>query len=98
MTSTPKGKALLLVQRVLSLHHFFHSSIPQSLSITSKVTTMGMDGMFFFVDHIINLQAVSRVARKIHFGHRVALHKLVVDRDDLHQWIDEYHKKDYCWK
>ena len=28
MTSTPTGKALVLVQRVLSLHHFLKYSIP----------------------------------------------------------------------
>ena len=31
MTSTPTGKSLLLIQRVLSLHHFLLSSIPQNL-------------------------------------------------------------------
>ena len=29
-TSTPTGKALLLVQRVLSLHHFLQSSNPRT--------------------------------------------------------------------
>ena len=37
MSSMPTGKALLLIQRVLSLHHFLQSSIPQNLSVASKV-------------------------------------------------------------
>ena len=33
MTSMPKGKALLLVHRVLSLHHFLQYSIPKNLGV-----------------------------------------------------------------
>ena len=40
MTSTPTGKALVLVQHVLSLHHFLKSSIPQNLGVASKETTL----------------------------------------------------------
>ena len=64
MTSTPTGEALVLVQRVLSLHHFIQSSIPKNLGALSKVTTLAMDSMFFFADHLLHLQAVFRVAGK----------------------------------
>ena len=64
MSSTPTGKALLLVWRVLSLHHFLQPSIPQKLGVTSKVTTLAMECMFFFADCLIHLQAVFRVAKK----------------------------------
>ena len=33
MLSTPTGKALLLIQRVLSLRHFLQYSIPQNLGV-----------------------------------------------------------------
>ena len=46
MSSTPTGKALLLIQRALSLHHFLQSSIPQNLGIASKVTTLATDNTF----------------------------------------------------
>ena len=65
MTSTPTGKAFLLVQRVLFLHHFLQSSIPQNLGIASKLTTLAMDSMFFFADSLLHLQAVFRVAGKM---------------------------------
>ena len=64
MSSTPRGKALLLVQRVLYLHHFIKSSIPQNLGVASKVTTLAMESMFFFANRLLHLQAVFRVARK----------------------------------
>ena len=64
-TSTPTGKDLLLVQCVIYLHHFIQSSIPQNLGIASKVTTLAMENIFFFVDSLLHLQAVFRVARKI---------------------------------
>ena len=64
MTSTPAGKDLLLVQRVLSLRHFPPSSIPQNLGVASKVTTLTMNSMFFFTDFLLHLQAVFRVAEK----------------------------------
>ena len=86
MTSTLKGKDLLLVRRVLSLNQFLQSSISQNLGVASKVTTLAMDSIFFFVDCLLRLQVVFRVARKkIHCGRRVSLNKLVIDRDDLHQ-------------
>ena len=50
MTSMPTRKALLPVQRVLSLHHFLQSSIPQNLGVASKVTTLEMDSIFSFTD------------------------------------------------
>ena len=62
MTSTPTGKALLLVQSVLSLHHFLKSYIPQNLGVSSKVTTLVMDSMFFFANRLLHLQVVFRVA------------------------------------
>ena len=65
MSSTPKGKALLLIKRVLSLHHFIQSSIPQNLGIASKVTTLAIDSMFFFADRLLHLQAVFIVAGKM---------------------------------
>ena len=46
MTSTPTGKALLIVQRVFSLNHFLKSSIPHNLGVASKVTTLAMGSMF----------------------------------------------------
>ena len=95
MTSTSTGEALLLVQRVLSLRHFLQSSIPQNLGVASKITTLAVDSMFFFAVRLFHLQAVFRVARKIHCGCRVASQKLVITRDDLHQWIDEPHRKDH---
>ena len=57
MSSTPTGKDLLLVQRVLSLHHFLQYSIPLNLGVASKVSTLAMDCMFFFADRLLHLQA-----------------------------------------
>ena len=65
MASIPKGKALLLVQHALFLHHFLQSSIPQNLGVTSKVTTLAMDSTFSFEDSLLRLQAVFIVARKM---------------------------------
>ena len=65
MPSTPKGKALVLVHRVISLHHFLQYYIPQNLGLPSKVTTLAMDSMFFFTDHLLHLQAVFRVSGKM---------------------------------
>ena len=65
MTSTPTEKALLLAQRVLSLHHFLQSSIPHNLGVASKVTKMAMDSMFFFADRLLHLQAVFRFSEKM---------------------------------
>ena len=62
--STLTGKALLLIHRVLYLHYFFQSSIPQNLGVASKVTTLATDSMFFFSDLLLRLQAVYRVSRK----------------------------------
>ena len=64
MSSMTTGRSLVLVQRVLSLHHFLQSSIPQNLDIASKVTTLAMDSMFFFADPLLHQQAVFRVAKK----------------------------------
>ena len=50
MASTPTGKSLILVQCVLSLHHVIQSSVPQNLGVASKVITLEMDSIFFFVD------------------------------------------------
>ena len=50
MTSTLTGKALVIVWRVLSLHHFLQSSIPQNLGVASKVTILAMDSMLLFAD------------------------------------------------
>ena len=65
MSSTPTGKALLVIQCVLSLHHYLLSSIPQNLGFASKVTTLATDSMFFFADRLLHLQAVFIVAGKI---------------------------------
>ena len=65
MSSTPTGKALLLIQRVLYLHHFLQSSIPQNLGVSSKLTTLALDSMFFFADRLLHLQAVFRVSGKM---------------------------------
>ena len=65
MSSTPTGKALLLIQRVLYLHHFLQSSIPHNLGVASKVTILAMDSMFYLVDRLLHLQAVFRVAGKM---------------------------------
>ena len=64
MKSTPTGKALLLVQRVLSLRHFIQSSVPQNLGVAQKLTTLVMDGIFFLVGSLLRIQAVFIVARK----------------------------------
>ena len=62
MKSTPTGKALLLIQRVISLHHYIQSSIPQNLGVNSKVTTLATDSMFYFAGRVLCLQGVCRVA------------------------------------
>ena len=95
MSSTPTGKALLLVQCVLSLHHFIQSSIPQNLVIASKVTTLAMDSMIYFWIVYSFYKRYLESPKKCHCGRRVSLHKLVIARDDLHQWIDEPHRKDH---
>ena len=70
---TPAGKALLLVQRVLSSHHFLHYSTPHNLGVASKVTTLATVSIFFFADRLVHLRAVFRVAEnKFHCGRRVA--------------------------
>ena len=65
MTSTPTGKALLLIHRVLSLLHFILSSIPKNLGIASKVTTLATESMYFYADCLLRLQAVFRVVGKM---------------------------------
>ena len=64
MTLTPIGKALLLVQSVLSLHHYLQYFIPQNLGVASKVTNLAMDSMIFFAGSLLHLQAVFRVTGK----------------------------------
>ena len=63
IASTLTVKYLIIIQRVLSLHHFIQSSIPQNLGFTSKVTTLEMDSNFFFAGHLLHIQAVFRVAK-----------------------------------
>ena len=65
MLSTTTENALVIFQRVLFLHHFLKYFIPQNLGIPSKVTTLAIDSMFLFVDFLLHLQAVFRVAFKI---------------------------------
>ena len=65
MKSTPTKKDLLLVQRVLYLYHPLQSSIPQNLGVTSKVTTLEMDSIFFFADHLLHLQTLFRDSGKM---------------------------------
>ena len=64
LTSTPTGKDLLLVQRVISFYHFLQYSIPQNLGVASKLTTLAMYSMLFFPDCLLHLQAVFRVTEK----------------------------------
>ena len=64
MTSTSAGKALLLVQSVLSLHNVIQSSIPQKLGSPSKVKTLEMDSIFLLLGCLLHPQAVFRVAEK----------------------------------
>ena len=65
MKSMPTRRALILIQHVLSLHHFLKSSIPQKLGVASKVTALAMDSMFFFADRLLHLQALFRVSGKM---------------------------------
>ena len=65
MSSTPTGKALVIVRCVFSLHHFLRSSIPQNLGVPSKVTTLAMDSLFFFGGCLLHIQAVFRVTGKM---------------------------------
>ena len=85
ITSTPTNRAFIIVQRVLSLYHLLQFYVPQNLGVAPKLTTLAMESMFFFADSLLHLQAVFRVARKINCGRRVSLHKLIIDRVDLHQ-------------
>ena len=64
MSSMPKGKALVIVQLVLSLHHFIQYSILQNSGVPSKVTTLAMDSIFFFADFLLHIQVAFRVAGK----------------------------------
>ena len=64
MPSIPKGKALLLIQRILSLHHFLLSSISHNLGIASKVTTLTTNRMFSVANCLLHLQAVFRFTKK----------------------------------
>ena len=93
MSSTPTGKALVLVHRILYLHHFLQSSVPQNFGFPSKVTTLAMDSMFFFQIVYSIYKQYLEFPGKCHCGHRVALHKLVIARDERHQYIDELHIK-----
>ena len=95
MSSTPEGKDLLLIQCVLSLHHFLQSSIPQNLGVASEVKTLETDSMFSsrIVDSIYKRYLES--LEKCHFGRRLVLHKLVIAGDDVQQWVDEPHRKDH---
>ena len=62
MTSTT---TLLLVHHVLSLNQILKSSTLHNLVIASKVTALAMEGMFYFADSLLHLQAVFRVAKKM---------------------------------
>ena len=46
ISSTPKGKDLLIIQHALSLHHFLQYSIPQNLGVASKVTIIAYENTF----------------------------------------------------
>ena len=65
VSSTPTVNDLILVQCVLSLHHFLQYSIPKNLVVSSKVTTLAMDSMFFFTDRLLNIQVEFRVSGKM---------------------------------
>ena len=95
MSSTPTGKDLLVIYRVLSLHHFLQSSIPHNLGVASKVTTFATDSMFSSLIVYSICRRYLELPEKFHFGHRLALHKLVIARDDLHKYIDKPHRKDH---
>ena len=82
MTSMPTGKALFLVQYVLYLHHFLQYPIPHNLGFSSKVKTLTMDSISFIYSIY---KRYLESPKKCHYGHRVALQKLVIARDDLHQ-------------
>ena len=85
MTSTSTGKALLLVQHVLSLQHFLKSSIPQNLGVASKVTTLEMDSNFSSQIVYSIYKRYLESPEKFHCGYRVALQKCVITRDYIHQ-------------
>ena len=54
-----------------------------------------MDSMFLFADILLHHQAVFRVAKKFHCGCRISLQKLLIIRDDLHQYIAKTHIRDH---
>ena len=58
MSSMPTEKALLLIQRVLYLHHFLQSSIPQKLDVASKVTTLATDSIYFCVSFTLSTRGI----------------------------------------
>ena len=95
MTSTPTGKALLLVWCVLSLQLFPQSSIPQNLGVASKVTTLAVDS--FSSSRIVYsiYKRYLQSPKKYHCGSRVSLNKLAMARDDMHEWIDELHRNNH---
>ena len=57
MTSTTRSECPFLAP----FSSVFHTP---ELGVPSKVTTLEMDSMFFFADHLLHLQAVFRVAEK----------------------------------
>ena len=84
MSSMPKGKALVIVQLVLSLHHFIQYSILQNSGVPSKVTTLAMDSMFFSLIIYSIYKQYLEFTGKCHCGRRITLQKLVTYRDYLH--------------
>ena len=85
MSSISTGKDLVLVQRFPSLHHFIKYSILQNLGVPSKVTTLAMDSIFSLQIFYSIYKQYLEFPGKCHCGRRVALHKLAIYRDDLHQ-------------
>ena len=60
-----------------------------------KSNNVGNRKYVFFAVHLLHLLAVFIVAGKFHFESRLALHKIVIIMDDLHQYKDEPHRKDH---
>ena len=80
MKSTPIRKALLILKSFLFLHYFLQYSIPQNLGVASKVKpwkwTVCFSSRIFYSIYKQYLES----PKKIHCGHRLALHILVVAR------------------
>ena len=95
MTSTPTGKALILVQRVLSVQHFIQYFVPHTLGVASKVQHWQRKVCFSLRITYSVYKRDLEFTEKIHCGRRVPLHRIIVDMDYMHQYLDEPHIKDH---